>query len=247
MGILSNFTLILFCAHFLGDFHLQSNNLSEKKVHGYKYLLIHLLIHAVTLLVPIILLITNGKWVQGMIVFVVILFAHLFIDFLKVIVNKRHEEWKKPAFVIDQLLHLGVILFLSEFCFADDFASLDYYGISRQIIDWFLLLLLISKPANVLHRQFFSKYDIQRQENATPDKDATERGAGALIGNLERILSVIFLHTNQVAAIGLIYTAKSIARFKEIEVNKRFAEYYLIGTLYSILYAIAAYYLVIVL
>ena len=51
---------------------------------------------------------------------------------------------------------------------------------------------------------------------------------------------------NQISAIGFIYTAKSIARFKEIEQNKAFAEYYLIGTLFSILYVVIAYYIIII-
>lgn len=71
-------------------------------------------------------------------------------------------------------------------------------------------------------------------------------GAGAIIGNLERVLSAIFLAMNQITAIGFIYTAKSIARFKEIEENKGFAEYYLIGTLFSILYVVVAYFIIIV-
>ena len=67
-----------------------------------------------------------------------------------------------------------------------------------------------------------------------------------MIGNLERLLSAIFLGTGQAAAIALIYTAKSIARFKKIEEKQGFAEYYLIGTLYSILYVVVFYYLVVV-
>lgn len=51
---------------------------------------------------------------------------------------------------------------------------------------------------------------------------------------------------NQITAIRVIYTAKSIARFKEIENHKGFAEYYLIGTLFSILYVMVAYFLIIV-
>ena len=65
-----------------------------------------------------------------------------------------------------------------------------------------------------------------------------------MIGNLERILSVIFLSMGNPSGIGLIYTAKSIARFKQIGENKRFAEYYLIGTLYSILFTLSSYYIV---
>jgi hypothetical protein len=247
MGILSDFTLILFCAHLLGDFHLQSNDLSGKKARHNKYLFTHLTIYAVTFLIPLFILFLNDKWVQGMIFFAVTLFAHLIIDFLKIIFNRRYTQWENPAFIADQVLHTGVIILLSELCFNNDFSTLNLYGMSRDVISWCLLMLLISKPANVIHKQFLNKYNIPQQISPDRNEETTVSGAGALIGNLERTLSVIFLHINQIAAIGLIYTAKSIARFKEIEDNRRFAEYYLIGTLYSILYAISAYYFVIVL
>jgi hypothetical protein len=63
------------------------------------------------------------------------------------------------------------------------------------------------------------------------------KGAGAIIGFLERGLVLTFVLLNQYTAIGLILTAKSIARYKELD-NRRFAEYFLIGTLSSMLFAI---------
>ncbi len=45
----------------------------------------------------------------------------------------------------------------------------------------------------------------------------------------------------QFSAVGLAMTAKSVARYNEISENPSFAEYYLIGTLYSILYTVALY------
>ncbi|NMA12837.1 MAG: DUF3307 domain-containing protein [Chloroflexi bacterium] len=78
-----------------------------------------------------------------------------------------------------------------------------------------------------------------------PDKPVEAiRGAGQMIGYLERILIVIFLSVGQYASIGLIMTAKSIARYERINKDSEFAEYYLIGTLSSILIAILAYLLV---
>lgn len=50
---------------------------------------------------------------------------------------------------------------------------------------------------------------------------------------LERTITAILLLCNQFAAVGLVITAKSIARFKQME-NKEFAERYLIGTLLSL-------------
>jgi hypothetical protein len=53
------------------------------------------------------------------------------------------------------------------------------------------------------------------------------------IGWLERFLILTSLLLQSPATVGLILTAKSIARFPEFK-SKRFAEYFLIGTLLSI-------------
>lgn len=61
-------------------------------------------------------------------------------------------------------------------------------------------------------------------------------GAGRLIGILERTLMLLLVLYGQWAATVLLVTAKSIARFEEIK-KRKFAEYYLVGTLASFLVA----------
>ncbi len=65
--------------------------------------------------------------------------------------------------------------------------------------------------------------------------------AGAFIGTLERLLIVVFLSVGQYAAIGLVLTAKSIARYQKIVEDKEFAEYYLLGTLLSVFLVIVVF------
>ena len=43
----------------------------------------------------------------------------------------------------------------------------------------------------------------------------------------------MFFSMNQYAAMGLVLTAKSIARYDKITKDEKFAEYYLLGTLIS--------------
>ncbi|TKJ28981.1 MAG: hypothetical protein CEE40_09895 [Chloroflexi bacterium B3_Chlor] len=62
------------------------------------------------------------------------------------------------------------------------------------------------------------------------------KGAGAAIGCLERFLALTFVLVGQYEALAVIVAAKSIARFEELKCRE-FAEYYLIGTLSSILLA----------
>lgn len=68
--------------------------------------------------------------------------------------------------------------------------------------------------------------DVRREENV-----------GEWIGILERIIALTFVLSGHFTAIALVLTAKSIARFKELE-NKDFAEYYLLGTSSSLIAAL---------
>lgn len=61
-----------------------------------------------------------------------------------------------------------------------------------------------------------------------------------MIGTLERIIMVIFISIGQYSAVGLVLTAKSIARYDRISKDQAFAEYYLLGTLLSTICAVIA-------
>lgn len=63
--------------------------------------------------------------------------------------------------------------------------------------------------------------------------------AGTVIGILERLFTVTLVLVGQYAAITILFAAKSIVRFGEAK-ERRFAEYYLVGTLASILFALLA-------
>ena len=54
-----------------------------------------------------------------------------------------------------------------------------------------------------------------------------------MIGTIERLIMVLFIALEQYAALGLVLTAKSIARYDKIAKEPKFAEYYLLGTLLS--------------
>jgi Protein of unknown function (DUF3307) len=62
---------------------------------------------------------------------------------------------------------------------------------------------------------------------------------GEAIGVLERLLVVVFVLTNSLAAIGFVVAAKTLARFKQLD-DRAFAEYYLLGTLASVSIALAS-------
>jgi len=67
---------------------------------------------------------------------------------------------------------------------------------------------------------------------------AIDIARGRTIGSLERAIALTLVLLGQYGALGLLVAAKSVARFKALE-DREFAEYFLIGTLASLLLALA--------
>ncbi len=70
-------------------------------------------------------------------------------------------------------------------------------------------------------------------------ENSASNNAGSVIGKLERIIMATLLLCGQYSVMGFVLTAKSIARFKQLE-EKNFAEKYLIGTLTSLAISLIA-------
>jgi hypothetical protein len=77
---------------------------------------------------------------------------------------------------------------------------------------------------------------MRREEDRTAG--AIDIARGRTIGALERAITLTLVLLGQYGALGLIVAAKSVARFKALE-DREFAEYFLIGTLASLLLALA--------
>jgi hypothetical protein len=70
--------------------------------------------------------------------------------------------------------------------------------------------------------------------------DAKEYNRGRLIGNLERIVLTIVVAAGSYAALAFLVAAKGVVRSDEFDRNRDFAEYFLIGSLSSVLVALCA-------
>ncbi|MEE0200849.1 MAG: hypothetical protein U0I51_09925 [Muricomes sp.] len=98
-----------------------------------------------------------------------------------------------------------------------------------MLASWITAVLMIHKPANIAISKMLSVY-------RPKDKDSGRKenyNAGRFIGTIERFIMLVFISLGQYAAIGLVLTAKSIARYDKIAKVPEFAEYYLLGTLLS--------------
>lgn len=100
------------------------------------------------------------------------------------------------------------------------------------MLAWILALLLIYKPSAILIQKILKLYkpSTEKTQNNIISKD---NNAGRVIGMIERTIMLIFLAIGQYSSVGLVLTAKSIARYDKISKEQDFAEYYLLGTLLS--------------
>lgn len=117
-----------------------------------------------------------------------------------------------------------------------------------QIVQFEVLAIIL--VANIwmapqLIRVVLNDFKISNSEKADHDCD-NRKGidrAGTYIGILERLLILVAVYlangnlNSFISVIGVIFGIKTAARFKNFEKNDPFVEYYIIGTLMSILFA----------
>lgn len=235
---LSDITILFLIIHVVADFYLLSIGLGAEKESKDKAFAWHTVVYATVMLLSALALTLIQGDPRMMWAGLTLSSLHAAAALLKYIISKTKRMEKPNAqswlYLSDQLLLILCAVFITN----RFTAALPIPGLTLR---WILLLSLIHKPANVSFKKMLSKYEA----SGDAGKPDTLPGAGAVIGSLERVLCAIFIGLGQYASIGLIYTAKSIARFKKIEENPKFAEYYLIGTLYSILFVVACYLLVV--
>lgn len=224
--------LKLLLAHILSDFLLQCNKIcngKESKTNKkYFYHLLHGLIHAsiTYCLVP-----ECGDWI------IAIVISHMLIDLIKTECMKKNLT----SFIIDQLAHIVVIVFVSLclsgngifFCYELKNAWKNAWN-NTQILTIFIAYLLVLKPTSICLGLFFKKWnDLKASKNSL-------RNAGAWIGYFERILIITLMLIGNAEGIGFLLAAKSISRFGELNKAQeiRTTEYVLIGTLSSFTIAI---------
>jgi hypothetical protein len=215
----STLFLSLVLAHIIGDFYLQTDKCCEQK-EARKFKSCFLYVHAITIgLLSWIIVPSCGFGLWALLIAV----SHFAIDAVKIHCPKG--LW---SFVIDQLFHLSILAAISTIY--DTTKELPF-----QMIDstssfstplLILAILLCIKPANILIKLILEKYQVG--ESASCDNI---KNAGALIGNLERLLTIVFVLLGQFEAIGFIVAAKSILRFKDTDTAK--TEYVLAGTFLS--------------
>ena len=206
--------LSLFTAHLVGDFYCQNDKLCRQK-EAFKIKSRFLYAHS--------LIIGILSWIMvpqtGFIIYAFVI-----------------AEERLSVFIFDQLLHIAVILAVSVIYDATDILPLqkidNSFSLSISLPLLIAGVLFCCKPTNILIKKVLQKYQLGEGASCK-----NMRNAGALIGSLERLLTLIFVLIGQYGAIGFVIAAKSILRFKDSDTDR--TEYVLVGTLLSFGIAIA--------
>lgn len=242
LTLIVNLTL----AHLLADFYCQTESSCRSKLlknHKSIALWVHFFIMLFALWIG------TMSW-KGILLAVPIAAVHLIVDWFKSFLSIRthifriekdnlvpgkNNQYDLLSFLVDQILHVVTIvgfvwlfreLFLS---WSEPQYITAFYHNHPLWVATIIGVVVVAKPANILVLAILNAWKI----NVTSNDDHGQFRSGALIGNLERILILLFVVLSQYEAIGFLMTAKSILRFKETSEGEK-SEYVLCGTLLSL-------------
>lgn len=236
---------LILLGHIIGDFYVQTDKLAEKKKNSMKYMLMHCFIYTIT--VGIGFHILSRGILETLIISSFTFLSHLIMDLIKRKRDKKDAKYEYINFLVDQAIHI-MALYLILYIVKQQFGfhrSCDLM-INNWNIKTFIVVisavLVCWKPAAIFVSLVF-KIIPETIEQADQTKKVCQNigtegtKIGSWIGILEREIILILGLMGQFGAIGFVLTAKSLARFKQLE-NQSFAEKYLVGTLLSALIAI---------
>ena len=223
--IASIWILKLILAHLLTDFILQPSSwVSERNSKHFSSSKLYL--HCLLTSLVAWTIIGWQYWLVALIIFI----THLFID-----VWKSYQKSTIQYFLLDQLMHLIVIVACWYFTFITwDTVEHTWQSINSNPGTWKIItaFIFLTSPAGIFIGQFTKRWRVKI------DHEESLANAGKWIGMTERIIILVFVLKNQYAAISLLVAAKAIIRFNEKDRPELKTEYLVIGTLISILMAI---------
>ena len=215
--------LSLVLAHLVADFMLQTGkSCKDKKERHWKSP--HHYVHA--LIVFGLSWLVSCDWTFWWCALVIGV-THFAIDMWK---SYREENVK--WFAVDQILHIAIMAGVAwMWCSMNGWSmALD---IPVKFVAMTIAIIVCWKPSNIFIKLMLKHYSVNMPEEKTGGFNA-----GALIGDIERWLILVFVLLQRYDAIGLLIAAKSIIRFGDKETTK--TEYVLAGTLMSIFIAVLA-------
>lgn len=233
----TGFIAILF-AHILADFYFQSDKMARTCRKSLKGVAIHGAVYAAAA-VPVLALSFQPDW-PLLWLWLGMGAGHLLIDGLKfcicrILKARGITPRSLMVFLTDQCFHIA-LLFVLWYVFGVRLTVRSFLTVRMEHLPLLPVTLALAvacvlRPVGLLIQncRLWTIGGASSAEKSTKDPNS----AGRIIGYLERLIILILVMYHQYSAIAFVLTAKSVARFKEIEESRITAEYYLIGTLMS--------------
>lgn len=233
---------LLLLGHIAGDFYFPSSGMADKKQTESGAVFRHGLLYCCAMLAasaPLFFINAQAAILAVAIPGV----SHFCIDIIKYAFTRAQKRTEESfiLFIIDQALHISAAAAVSYMLRAylpESGITALFLGINvsyMMTVKILTTLALMVKPANIAFRMILKT---SKEEDRLADAASGMKNAGAIIGALERIIVCVMVFLGEYASVAVVLTAKSIARYNRLKAEPRFAEYYLIGTLSSIAYAI---------
>jgi len=218
---MSTALLAMLGMHVLGDYYLQTDRLAQARQHQFSAVVLHSLLYSLAFL-PLLLASHPSA-------FVVLAVSHALLDALKFLLQKGTNK-TAILFMLDQLCHILLLVVVSILYHVTFFLPPSWVSVLRISV----LLLCAAKPVSVMFTELFGRF--------RPMPGEGTEGAGKVIGYLERLILVILMVVGEYGVIGWIIAAKTFARSRQLADSQAFCEYFLVGTLLSILSSISLYF-----
>ncbi len=213
-----NLLICLILAHILADFLLQTNKMAV----GKRFFNWMMFLHIVSVFLITWLLGASCQLAAA------IAISHWLIDGLKEAAKKKEKFPPHMLFVIDQGLHIIIIICLWSLKFGL-FPSCQK-AVLFVITNYHISLILLTYAIVIWPLGYLIKFALHKMLQSV-NRENIEHG-GKLIGQFERIIILTFVLLGQYEAIGFLITGKSIIRFAQKD-EKLQSEYVLVGTMMS--------------
>lgn len=225
--------------HMLFDIYFQSNKMAGEKEYSRIALAMHCLVYAAGAAATVALLfeVSATAIVASFTVFAL---SHWIIDGS---LRKAFTGLDLPpvgSFLADQVLHITILLILSVLCchlWVMRPVASNLLGTCGAELSWVSTLCFCGRPCSIAIAKVLQ---FLRNPGTEQSAGTSNAHSGKWIGIFERLIVAALSLLNQYSAIAFIFTAKSIARFKQLESDKDFAEVYLLGSLASVFLAMAS-------
>ncbi|HPR18415.1 MAG TPA: DUF3307 domain-containing protein [Candidatus Cloacimonadota bacterium] len=223
---------VFLLAHVLTDFVFQTKTMATNKLE-----LKNTIKHSVCLfIVTLLVVILAGFW-DARVIFPILIVAvsHGMIDYAKANLEKKSKEkWSWLFFTCDQLLHV-IFIFMAIFLFYPELQSGYVVFMEKRLFTNHIWKSLFFIFLITCGGSYFTA-SVCRAFNPQKDSNNSLESAGRYIGILERLIVFASILIGRYEVIGFLIAAKSIIRHPEKN-DKSFAEYFLIGTFSSFVWA----------